>query len=206
MSIARISAPSAAPQRPRRRLPRALPAPVAGVLALQRTAGNRAVARLLQRTPTESTPKPQTLSHWPFAASPDVVAAYLDEHVTEVAVNALLGRVYLVLDTGERVSVPIAAIDDTSLELVPFFPPEASLAAATAAVPAEWRGDFEGQGMTVCVFYTGEGGVIWPSVLNAQTPACARRGCARDARPRAGRQPRRLRPCRLSRAPWPTSC
>lgn len=52
---------------------------------------------------------------------------------------------------------------------MPFFPPEASLEAAAAAVPAEWREDFEGQGMTVCVFYTGDGGVIWPSVLNAQT-------------------------------------
>ena len=98
-----------------------------------------------------------------------MVAAYVDEHVTEVAVNLLLAQVHVVLDTGEEVTIPLATVQDASLELAPMFPAEASLDAANAAVPAEWRQAIEAQGMTVCVFYHGPGGVIWPSVLNQQT-------------------------------------
>jgi hypothetical protein len=76
---------------PRRTVP---PAGVAQVLALQRSAGNQAVARRLARKPVEEAPTAAAapVNTWPFAAPPDVVKAYVDEHVTEVAVNLPLAR------------------------------------------------------------------------------------------------------------------
>jgi hypothetical protein len=167
----RIAAePHAQPTERRPVTPRPVPsAGVAQVLALQRSAGNQAVARRLARTPVDEAPAATAVNTWPFAAPPDVVKAYVDEHVTEVAVNLPLARVYVVLDTGEEVSLPLASFHDAELDLVPFLPPEASFDAAAAAVPGEWQQAMTAQGMTVCVFYHGSGSVIWPSIMNAQT-------------------------------------
>ena len=145
------AAPNARPPERRSDTPHRLPPTgVAQVLALKRTAGNLAVARRLARKPVEQAPAPANT--WPFAAPPEVVRAYLDEHVTEVAVNAALARAYLVLDTGQEVSAPLAAFHEGELDLVPFLPPEASFDAGAAAVTGEWQPALTAPGLTVCVF------------------------------------------------------
>jgi hypothetical protein len=155
------------------------------VLALQRAIGNRATAgllgtqtgkrvRLLQRAGPATKPtgaadagtKPPEIA---FPVPPDVLAQYLDERVANVAVNLMQATVFVELDSGEEVQIPLGQIVDERFELVPMFPVRDTLEGALAGVPADWAKEIQKRGQKLCVFYRGPGKVVWPSILNEQT-------------------------------------
>jgi hypothetical protein len=155
------------------------------VLALQRAIGNRATARLLgthsgergrllQRAGPATKPpgagdagtKPPEIA---FPVPPEVLAQYLDERVESVAVNLMQATVFVELDSGEEVQIPLGQIVDERFELVPMFPVRDTLEGALAGVPENWDKEIQKRGQKLCVFYRGPGKLVWPSILNEQT-------------------------------------
>jgi hypothetical protein len=159
-------------------------------VALQATAGNSAVVRLLAggpprpafllrepETASEATPDPSkekpSANAFPFGAeSPDFLRDYLDERVLAVQVNLMVGTgvVYLTVEEGkDRLVLDLAAFRPDTVDLVPFFPEALSLAQAQAQVKPELIEALTQRSMVPCFFYRGQGGLIWPSLLNQQT-------------------------------------
>jgi hypothetical protein len=95
---------------------------------------------------------------------------YVDNRVTAVAVNLMTGLVYITVENTEQpIEVPLSEFQEGAVDLLPIFPPAESLEAAHAQVNTPMREALGQRGMTICVFYRGQGGLYWPSILNEQT-------------------------------------
>lgn len=110
--------------------------------------------------------------NWPFRASagPDVIASYIDNRTRKLSINGVLGVVYLALDNGTTITIPLAMFRSDLYNLVPIFPVASSKSAALGVVervaPAS---DLAKMGFVPCAFYRHESGAILPTVLNPQT-------------------------------------
>jgi hypothetical protein len=150
----------------------------ARVLALQRTAGNRLVTQWLQgntlaRDPVtaeaDEAKKKQHSFKFPWAGAPaGFVKDYLDEHADGVAVNLFTGTLYIALDTGVDVEIPLASVQGSVADLTPMLTVHPSLAVAQRFKP-ELRAEMETRGMHPCLFYRGQGNVIWPTIISEET-------------------------------------
>ncbi|MGH3974348.1 MAG: DUF4157 domain-containing protein [Pseudonocardiaceae bacterium] len=108
-------------------------------------------------------------SRWPFSPLPipaEIAASYVDDRTVTVAVKLALGTVFLTLEGGARIELPLADFRETSYNLVPIFPVADTKDEARALFP---QTEMDRIGLTVCAFYRDPTGVVVPTVLNEQT-------------------------------------
>ena len=109
---------------------------------------------------------------WPFRVhvSHQIVASYVDNRTARLAVNAVLGSVFLNIDTGTVITLLLREFASDLYNLVPILPVAESKATALGKkeliTPAA---DMARLGFTPCAFYRHSSGVILPTILNVQT-------------------------------------
>jgi hypothetical protein len=113
--------------------------------------------------------EPPAQDRWPFSGlpvPPEIAANYIDDRTTAVAVKLALGAVFLTVEGGAEVELPLAEFLEVSYNIVPVFPAAGTKEEARALLP---EAEMRRRGLTVCAFYRDPTGVVLPTVLNEQT-------------------------------------
>ncbi len=107
---------------------------------------------------------------WPFVgASAPVVERYIDNHVTSLAVNLMLGQLVLGIEgREERINALLTDVDDSGGEVLPIWPVVENRAAAMAIV-TEWEPHTRPRNLKPVVVFEGTAGLLWPTHIGPRT-------------------------------------
>jgi hypothetical protein len=109
------------------------------------------------------------LSQTFFGQHEEAAGQYIDEHVTAVAINLVIGRLILKVDVqDQQISIPLSRLQQGRFDMLPVHMHWMNRKEAEAYVEG-LRPFLAKGGKTPCGIYRGEGGLLWPTILNAQT-------------------------------------